>query len=60
MNKPNEVFYIPEQAPKNNGVKKPVKGTLPEIIGQAMGLIVCMCVSAIIIALTVKFIMWIL
>jgi len=33
---------------------------LSYVIGEARGLITCMCVAAIIIALTVKFIMWIL
>ncbi len=29
-------------------------------IGQAVGVIVCLCVAAIAVALTAKFIMWIL
>lgn len=60
MNKPNEVMHLPEQAPKRMDARKPAKGSLSEIIGQAMGLIACMCVSAIVIALTVKFIMWLI
>jgi hypothetical protein len=44
----------------NEDLKSKRKHNLAENIGQAMGLILCMCISAIIIALTVKFIMWIL
>lgn len=58
--KPNEIMHIPEQAPKRMDARKSSRGTLPEIIGQTMGLIACMCVSAIVIALTVKFIMWLI
>ena len=36
------------------------KNTLSYKIGQAFALMVCSCVTAIIIALTVKLIMWIL
>lgn len=60
MNKPNEIMHISEQAPKRMDARKSSRGTLPEIIGQTMGLIACMCVSAIVIALTVKFIMWLI
>lgn len=44
----------------NEDLKTKRKHNLAENIGQAMGLILCMCISAIIIALTVRFIMWIL
>lgn len=57
--KSQEIMNMPEQAPKRLEGRKTQKG-LSEIIGEAMGLIACMCVSAIAIALTVKFIMWIL
>lgn len=58
--KTQEIMNISEQAPKRLDTRKPTRGSLSEIIGKAMGLIACMCVSAIAIALTVKFIMWIL
>lgn len=58
--KTQEIMNISEQAPKRLDTRKSTRGSLSEIIGQAMGLIACMCVSAIVIALTVKFIMWIL
>lgn len=51
--KAQEIINIPEQVPKR-------LKNLSYIIGEALGLIACMCVAAIIIALTVKFIMWIL
>lgn len=57
--KAQEIINIPEQAPKRLDRGKPVRN-LSYIIGEALGLIACMCVAAIIIALTVKFIMWIL
>lgn len=59
-NKPNEIMHISEPAPKRMDAKKSTRSGLSEIIGQAMGLIACMCVSAIVIALTVKFIMWLI
>ncbi len=58
--KNQEIVYVPEQAAKHVETKKSNKTRLSEIIGEAMGLIACMCVSAIVIALTVKFIMWII
>lgn len=42
----------------NNNIDK--NDTVYHKLGQIMGLIISMCVSAIIIALTVKVIMWIL
>jgi len=57
--KAQEIINIPEQTPKRLDRCKSVKN-LSYIIGEALGLIACMCVAAIIIALTVKFIMWIL
>lgn len=60
MNKTNEIMHIPEPAPKRMSQRESPDKTLPKMIGQAMGLIICMCVSAIVIALTVKFIMWLI
>ncbi len=40
--------------------RKPTKNQLDEIVGEAMGIILFMCVAAIVIALTVKFIMWLI
>ena len=57
--KAQEIINIPEQVPKRLDECKPARN-LSYIIGEALGLIACMCVAAIIIALTVKFIMWIL
>lgn len=57
--KAQENINIPEQAPKRLDGRKPVRN-LSYVIGEALGLIACMCVAAIVIALTVKFIMWIL
>lgn len=57
--KAQEIINIPEQTPKRLDRCKPVKN-FSYIVGEALGLIACMCVAAIIIALTVKFIMWIL
>lgn len=34
--------------------------TIAYKIGQALALVVCLCVSAIVIALTAKFVLWIL
>lgn len=36
------------------------KNTLAYRIGQAFALMICSCITAIIIALTIKLIMWIL
>lgn len=57
--KTQEIMNIPEQASKRFDGHKPVRN-LSYVIGEALGLIACMCVAAIVIALTVKFIMWIL
>lgn len=57
--KTQEIINIPDQAPKRLDGRKPVRN-LSYVIGEALGLIACMCVAAIVIALTVKFIMWIL
>lgn len=57
--KPQEIINITEQAPKRLDGRKPVRNP-SYVIGEALGLIACMCVAAIVIALTVKFIMWIL
>lgn len=57
--KTQENINITEQEPKRLDGCKPTRN-LSYIIGKAIGLIVCACVTAIIIALTVKFIMWIL
>ena len=57
--KAQEIINITEQAPKRLDGHKPVK-SLSYIIGEVLGLIACMCVAVIVIALTVKFIMWIL
>lgn len=57
--KAQEIMNISEQAPKRLDRRKPVRN-LSYVIGEALGLIACMCVAAIVIALTVKFIMWIL
>lgn len=57
--KSQEIVNITEPAPKRLDGRKPQRN-LSEIVGEALGLIACMCVSAIVIALTVKFIMWIL
>ncbi len=40
--------------------RKSTKNQLDEIVGEAMGIILFMCVAAIVIALTVKFIMWLI
>lgn len=60
MNKTNEIMHMPEPVPKRMSQRESSDKTLPKMIGQAMGLIICMCISAIVIALTVKFIMWII
>lgn len=57
--KSQKIINIPEQAPKRLDGRKPVRN-LSYVIGEALGIIACMCVAAIVIALTVKFIMWIL
>lgn len=57
--KSQEIINISDQDPKCSDGRKPVK-SLSYIIGEVLGLIACMCVAAIVIALTVKFIMWIL
>ena len=57
--KAQEIIYVPEQTTKRLERHKPVRN-FSYIIGKALGLITCMCVAAIVIALTVKFIMWIL
>ena len=57
--KTQEIINVPEQAPKRLDGRKPVRN-LSCVVGEALGLIACMCVAAIVIALTVKFIMWIL
>lgn len=57
--KAQEIMNISEQAPKRLDGRKPVRN-LSYVIGEALGLITCMCVAAIAIALTVKFIMWIM
>lgn len=57
--KEQEIINTPEQTPKHSDRCKPTRN-LSYNIGKAIGLIVCACVTAIIIALTVKFIMWIL
>lgn len=57
--KSQEIVNIPEPTPKRLDGRKSQRN-LSEIVGEALGLIACMCVSAIVIALTVKFIMWIL
>ena len=57
--KAQEIINIPEQTTKRLDGCKPVRN-FSYIIGKALGLITCMCVAAIVIALTVKFIMWIL
>ena len=57
--KAQEIINIPDQTPKRMDGRKPVRN-LSYIIGEALGFIACMCVAAIVIALTVKFIMWIL
>lgn len=36
------------------------KNNLPYKIGQALGILASLCVAAIMVALTVKFILWIL
>lgn len=36
------------------------KNSLPYKLGQALGIVVCVCAAAIVVALTVKFILWIL
>lgn len=58
--KTQEIVFVPEQTSKRVDTKKDAKNSLSESIGQAMGLIACMCGSAIIIALTVKIITWII
>lgn len=57
--KAQEIINIPEQSPKRLDGRKHVRN-LSCVVGEALGLIACMCVAAIIIALTVKFIMWIM
>lgn len=57
--KSQEVINIPTPEPKRLDSRKPTRN-LSYVIGEALSLIVCMCVAAIVIALTVKFIMWIL
>lgn len=57
--KAQEIINIPDQAHKRLDGRKPVRN-LSYIIGEALGFIACMCIAAIVIALTVKFIMWIL
>ena len=57
--KAQEIINIPEQSPKRLDGCKPVRN-LSYVVGEALGLIACMCVAAIVIALTVKFIMWIM
>ncbi len=54
-----EIINNSEQASKRLDGHKPIRN-LSYIIGEALGLIACMCVAAIIIALTFKFVMWIL
>lgn len=44
----------------NNTNNSDRMNTVAYKIGQAIALVACLCVSAIVIALTVKFILWIL
>lgn len=44
----------------SESTSKQRKFNLGAFVGQAVGLILCMCASAIIIASTIKLIMWIL
>ena len=57
--KAQEIINVPEQSTERLDGCKPVRN-FSYIIGKALGLITCMCAAAIVIALTVKFIMWIL
>ncbi len=58
--KTQEMVKVYDATPRHTETRKTSKSRLNEIIGEAMALIACMCVAAIVIAITVKFIMWIL
>lgn len=58
--KTQEIAKVYDATPRHAETRKSTRSRLTEVIGEALGLIACMCVAAIVIAITVKFIMWIL
>lgn len=55
-----EMVKVYDATPRHTETRKSTRSRLAEVVGEALGLIACMCVAAIVIAITVKFIMWIL
>ena len=58
--KTQEMVKVYDTTPRHTETHKTSKNRLYEVVGEALGFIACMCVAAIVIAITVKFIMWIL
>lgn len=58
--KAQEIAKAYDATPRHTETRKASKSRLYEVVGEALGLIACMCVAAIVITITVKFIMWIL
>lgn len=58
--KTQEMVKVYDTTPRHTETRKTNRSRLTEVVGEALGLIACMCVAAIVIAITVKFIMWIL
>lgn len=55
-----EMVKVYDATPKHTETRRANRNRLTEIVGEALALIACMCVTAIVIAITVKFITWIL
>lgn len=55
-----EIAKVYDATPRQIETRKSNRSRLTEVVGEALGFIACMCVAAIVIAITVKFIMWIL
>lgn len=55
-----EMVKVYDATPRHTETRKSTRSRLTEVVGEALGFIACMCVAAIVIAITVKFIMWIL
>lgn len=58
--KSQETTKIYDAAPRHMENPRRTSNCPAEAVREALGLIVCMCAAAIIIAITVKVIMWIL
>lgn len=55
-----EMVKVHDATPRHTETRKSTRSRLTEVVGEALGLIACMCVATIVIAITVKFVMWIL